>query len=92
MFAFVQIIDHNQIRHEDCFKLNIKGDILNMKYIGGNVGHDLKIPIVDMQNLAIIHHLDSNQITFSYDDQKFVFIENGYGEISYLENGLKLAA
>lgn len=92
MFAYVQIIDHNNVRHENCFQIKVKSDILNMKYIGGNVGHNLKIPIVDMQNLAITHNLDSDQITFSYDNHQFVFIENGYGEINYLENNLKLAA
>ncbi|KRN99246.1 hypothetical protein IV57_GL000468 [Companilactobacillus kimchiensis] len=57
-----------------------------MGYIGGAIKSDFIIPFTEMDNLALIHWHGSQQITFSYQDLSFEFIENGFGEINYLKN------
>jgi len=89
MYAYVQIVDQNNHSNEDNFKLTVDREKnLTMNYIGGPIKHNFMIPCSQMQNLAIEHWYGSQQISFNYGGCKFIFIENGYGEINYLKNHL----
>jgi len=89
MYAYVQIVDKNNQSHEDTFNLTVQEDrSMALNYIGGSIKSSFNIPCTEMQNLAIDHWYGSQQISFNYGGCKFIFIENGYGEIDYLKKHL----
>lgn len=86
MYTYVQITDKHNQSYVNCFKMTINDQhALVLKYIAGHIKQSFIIPLADMKTPTIDHAFDNDQISFEYDDLEFEFIENGYGEISYLE-------
>lgn len=87
MLANVEISKGN-VSCDNCFKICVKDNTLVMNYISGAIKNSFNIPISEMTNLTTAHWFGSQQINFSYQNLKFEFIENGYGEIDYLKKNL----
>lgn len=89
MFAYIKIINDEMKSTYSYVNFEISKDSLSIRPLKGALPSSLtKIQISQITDIQESDYLGWKQISFNYNDEKYVFVYSGYGGNDYLREHL----